>query len=742
MKTYKYLLKCALLTCVLNIESVNHQIVAQPNFISANLSYNNVCPVPVSLDLMLFGTATGYSSFDNVGINVFWGDGTSTLDSTSLGWSGDTFYFTKNHVYSFAGNFTAMVIAAGPDQAADTTYVNVVASSQCVTVSGYAYYDNNTNCTYDSGDDPSDQRYIHVALPGSGNQNSSIATYTDQNGYYSFTVPSGGTGLTIHTETNPFDTITCPSSGFYTFNSTSNQSFSFGIECFSNTVNRGTDHAFSGVGAPGDTGIISYFFHKYACNNDSNYTVTLNLDPNVSFLSLVSGPTPTTQSSNVLTWTTNLIEASGSFLIFTSTSATLFDTAVFTLTITESDPYMDDNMDLWKLEIGGPYDPNNKEVSPEGYGPEGNVIGDETFTFTVNFQNTGTASAQNVFILDSLSEHLDLSTFSILGSSHPMSLNIHHGRLARFDFQNINLPDSNTNEPNSHGWVMYKIKAKTGLPLGTEILNTANIYFDYNEAIVTNTTINTISEFVIAPLSLDLNALPVTCIDNSNGQIDLTIISGNAPIQYAWSNGATTQDLDELSAGTYTVTVTDNENQQVIAFANVESHPIYAAPEAGPILGTLEVAAFEVYYYNINPSLGSAYTWGASGGEILGWVNNTIEVLWHGGPTGKLWVEERDQHGCLGFDTLAVPILFVGIAERENHSFSVFPNPASDEITIKVNDFSGHDQLSMQDVQGRVIGQWSMNSSEQTISIEGVAPGLYFLSVGSQSADPIKVMIR
>jgi hypothetical protein len=60
----------------------------------------------------------------------------------------------------------------------------------------------------------------------------------------------------------------------------------------------------------------------------------------------------------------------------------------------------------------------------------------------------------------------------------------------KFNYPKIYLPDSTSNEPGSHGFVQYKIKTKNNLSLTDTIKNTANIYFDFNAPIITNTTKN------------------------------------------------------------------------------------------------------------------------------------------------------------------------------------------------------------------------------------------------------------
>ncbi|MBK9490636.1 MAG: SprB repeat-containing protein [Haliscomenobacter sp.] len=58
-------------------------------------------------------------------------------------------------------------------------------------------------------------------------------------------------------------------------------------------------------------------------------------------------------------------------------------------------------------------------------------------------------------------------------------------------------------------------------------------------------------------LSVSGIATDLNCSGGATGAIILTVVGGTTPYFYAWSNGATTADLDELNEGTYSVTVSD-----------------------------------------------------------------------------------------------------------------------------------------------------------------------------------------
>ncbi len=143
-------------------------------------------------------------------------------------------------------------------------------------------------------------------------------------------------------------------------------------------------------------------------------------------------------------------------------------------------------------EIRCAYDPNDKLVTPNRMGQyeENYTLFEEDLEYTIRFQNTGTDTAFNVVIKDYLDEDLDWTTFKPITSSHEMKTFVRENGLVEFSFENILLPDSIINEPLSHGFITYTISPKKDIPENTLVENTANIYFDFNPPIVTNTIQN------------------------------------------------------------------------------------------------------------------------------------------------------------------------------------------------------------------------------------------------------------
>lgn len=146
----------------------------------------------------------------------------------------------------------------------------------------------------------------------------------------------------------------------------------------------------------------------------------------------------------------------------------------------------------WRLECA--YDPNDKKVSPQGYGAHGAIAVDSThLEYTIRFQNTGTAPAYNITLRDQLASELDPESIEVLAASHAVSrVVVSEDREMEVLFLNIMLPDSASDPGGSQGYVRFRIALHDGLTHATPVQNSADIFFDLNPAIVTNTTLTTL----------------------------------------------------------------------------------------------------------------------------------------------------------------------------------------------------------------------------------------------------------
>jgi uncharacterized repeat protein (TIGR01451 family) len=250
------------------------------------------------------------------------------------------------------------------------------------------------------------------------------------------------------------------------------------------------------------------------------------------------------------------------------------DILPFTVTVTPValDETPANNSQAVNFVVNGPFDPNVKEVM------EGSTISmsqaSDYLHYIIRFQNIGTAPAINVKITDNILDNLDINTLQVLGGSHDFATTI-NGNRTEFIFNNINLPAASTDEQNSHGFVTFMIKPKNTVGLGSVITNSANIYFDYNFPITTNTTTTTVTELgtgdfeINAPIKLypnpALNSISIelenravksAAVYNMLGQIVQSIDSGNLQ----------NVDISGLESGIYMIIVNSDKGKATKKF--------------------------------------------------------------------------------------------------------------------------------------------------------------------------------
>jgi uncharacterized repeat protein (TIGR01451 family) len=140
------------------------------------------------------------------------------------------------------------------------------------------------------------------------------------------------------------------------------------------------------------------------------------------------------------------------------------------------------------------YDPNDKQVEPVGATGDHLVAPGQQLLYTIRFQNTGNAPAEAVAIVDTLDTDLNPQTLRVRASSHTTWTTLSADGVIHFEFPGIVLPDSASNEAESHGFVTFSVDPMAGIPDMTVADNAADIYFDLNPPVRTNEVFNTFAD--------------------------------------------------------------------------------------------------------------------------------------------------------------------------------------------------------------------------------------------------------
>jgi uncharacterized repeat protein (TIGR01451 family) len=439
-------------------------------------------------------------------------------------------YLVGQNYYNAEVNFGSIVLPGN-------SHFLTKLSSNANRISGRIFKDLNGNGTLDAGEPALANAMVQVQ-PGP------LYTRSDDQGNYQFYTEAGNYTVSI---SNPplYHTLT-PAQRSVSFFGTGQHKpgnhFALRPEPAVNDV-RVTlvNHTFP---RPGFTGKYSITYQNVGTSTLSG-TVRFEKDGLFEYVS--GAPHAVSTNGNELSWTYQDLEPSQrrTITIELKLPATV---ALGTLLQAKAsvDPLVNDrtpndNTNALQLFAVGSYDPNDKRVSPEGKIPTVDARAEKPFTYTIRFQNTGTASAITVKVLDTLSQRLNVGSFEMLSSSHAYTYTLSGKGIVEWTFDNINLPDSTHNEPESHGFIQYRVKPNSTLAEGDTILNRSFIYFDYNAPIETNTTLNRISDKADQSIALQpfsdryVDETPISLLSSANASSGLpvswVVVSGPATLR-------------------------------------------------------------------------------------------------------------------------------------------------------------------------------------------------------------------
>ena len=375
--------------------------------------------------------------------------------------------------------------------AMDTIFVTVPdLGATCGVVTGTAFVDHNTNCTKQTNE-PGIPNAIVKVEPGE------YYATTLANGVYNLALPVGSYTMELlsdeleeHCNGAPIPfTITGAAQGV-AVNLASVSLVPLDVQ-----LSLG-----SAIARPGFEFTYGLKVKNLTPAASGAISVTMEFDPILEYLS--ASPAPSSVNGNTITWTQASLSAwqqqNFSITFEVPADVGLLGTDLITsasITTANTDGNLDNNTATNTRTITGSYDPNDKlAFTSSGSDSYFRPSIDEWIDYTIRFQNTGTDTAFNVIITDTLVSDLDPGSIEIGAGSHPFSWQLRDQGTLKFYFLNIQLPDSNVNEPDSHGFVSFRIKSRDPQDLqpGDQIMNEANIFFDFNPPVITEPSILTV----------------------------------------------------------------------------------------------------------------------------------------------------------------------------------------------------------------------------------------------------------
>lgn len=604
---------------------------------------------------------------------------------------------------------------------------NLTLSSNCyVQIGGKAFHDANNNCIWDLGEAGVPYTTLSLTTP-TGNYNSGVAV-PSSNGDYLMIADTGH--YTLHANLiSPYMSISCASGNSYSLPMPNYGTDSLNID-FPISIPNVQDLVVNlneGWYVPG------FNHHTYISYRNAGVIPTAAI-LTYHYGAVVDVPTSSVPYTSIdtvnriITWNLGTLPILSNWeqIILTAYIDTpqvigtqVNSSAIINPTTNDITPL--DNEEIITNAVVASFDPNMKEVSPKGLTEHGLVDATtDMFHYTIHFQNTGNYTAQFVIVKDSLPAALDIQSLVFEGSSHPCQITMSNEREVIFTFNDIYLPDSNSNEPASHGFISFAVKTKANTPAFTELHNKAAIYFDFNAPVITNEVQNVLYIFPILSIGNQ-----ITVCETENVSTD--IIGGKAPYQFAWSNGNTdnnnmsgtsAQVASSLQTGANSITVTDVYGYSISQNFNLTT---IAAPSAA---FTITLVGTNAYQFDPANTGYTSYFWDFGDGQSSTMINPMYQYLSADAYIVTLMVENlcgaESQNQILNVTTAIDNT-------KGDLQVTSYPNPFVEKVSFDFpNAKAANFLFELRDVNGKLIESLSTQATHIQLSTEKLASGTYF----------------
>ncbi len=438
------------------------------------------------------------------------------------------------------------------------------------------------------------------------------------------------------------------------------------------------------------------------------------------------------------------------------------------------------------------YDPNDITAIPEGYESPHFILGDERLEYKIRFQNTGNAPAEDIVVINQLDPAVyDLSSFLPVTASSNMLTCLHDDGTIDFIFNDIYLADSVNNEPASHGFLIYQIELNQPLDEGTVASDFADIIFEQNPPITTNTVFHTIfncnsltgivgeSDLCLGESALlsaeqnyvesynwsvDTNAVSndaSPAIDNlavGTHDISVELINPLCTVQYETT--VIVNPLPELNAGSDveicagdSITLNATSNGP-ITWSNGEANgttywPAQSETLTASSINTFNCTTTDEWNIVVNdlPGItilengaeltapnGTSWQWYLNGELIVG----ATEQVYIAATEGEFYVVTINSSNCSAQST---SVFISSVGEGNAFNVIVYPNPAHHSAIVVLP--AGVFQIALYDQSGKLIENFGPQQSQFILERKSLAAGSYQLTISNdEKSSAVQIVLN
>jgi hypothetical protein len=251
--------------------------------------------------------------------------------------------------------------------------------------------------------------------------------------------------------------------------------------------------------------------------------------------------------------------------------------------------------------------------------------------------------------------------------------------------------------------------------------------------------------------SSNVTTRDVECNGGSNGEIIITsVVGGSGTKTYAWSNGGTTTSISNLSAGTYTLTVTDDssctftDSYSISEPTEVKIAVVGPAPTNTKLDSTSEANTYIIKPYvsgGTNNSGSYSYIWkNPNGDNCVVQSDGSLKIgPAHGpnqtGEVGSYCLEVLDDNGCKKSQCYEVSFFVSVETFGKDVRLAIFPNPSKGMVNVVMQNLDAGDyNIEVSNMVGQVVYSNEVNTSgdyTEAIDLTGNESGVYFVTISN-----------